>query len=182
MKDLPLLSLLYNAMPQSRTRRSPYFVATGRQPCLPIDLALSDLKVPAVGNFLDRITSMWRTVKAKLIGQSQRDKTAADHARRSAKIKEGDFVLLSTRYLQLKAISGKMKPRFVGPFCVLCAVDANAFELDLPATMRVHPVFNVSLLRLYHGVYSPPGPIIVEGEVEYEVDRIIRHRGKGKRR
>ena len=57
----------------------------------------------------------------------------------------------------------------------------NAFELDLPATMRVHPVFNVSLLRLYHGVYSTPGPIIVEGEFEYEVDRIIRHRGKGKR-
>ena len=48
-------------------------------------------------------------------------------------------------------------------------------------TMKVHPVFNVSLLRMYHGVYSPPGPILVEGEAEYEVDCIIRHRGKGKR-
>ena len=182
MKDLPLLSLLYNATPQSRTRRSPYFVATGRQPCLPIDLALSDLKVPAVGNFLDRITSMWRTVKAKLIGQSQRDKTDADHARRSAKIKEGNLVLLSTRYLQLKAISGKMKPRFVGPFHVLRAVGANAFELELPMTMKVHPVFNVSLLNLYHGIYSLPGPIIVEGKTEYGVKYIIRHRGKGKQR
>ena len=110
MKDLPLLLLLYNATPQSRTRRSPYFVATGRQPCLPVDLALSDFKVPAVGNFLYRITSLWRTVKAKLIGQSQRDKTAADQVRRSAKISEGDLVLLSTRHLQLKAISGKMSP------------------------------------------------------------------------
>ena len=91
-------------------------------------------------------------------------------------------MLLSTRYLQLKAISAKMKPHFVGPFCILRAVGPNAFELELPITMKVHPVFNVSLLRLYHGAYSPPGPIIVEGEVEYEVDRIIRHRGKGKRR
>ena len=154
----------------------------GRQPCLPVDLVLSDLKVPAVGNFLDQITSLWRTVKAKLIGQSQRDKTAADQVRRSAKISEGDLVLLSTRHLQLKAISGKMKPRFVGPVRVLRAVGANAFELDLPMTMKVHPVFNISLLRLYHGDYSPPGPIIVEGEAEYEVDRIICHRGKGKRR
>ena len=89
---------------------------------------------------------------------------------------------LSTRYLQLKAISGKMKPRFVGAFRVLRAIGANAFELELPMTMKVHPVFNVSLLRLYHGVYSPPGPIIVEGKVEYEVERIIRHRGKGARR
>ena len=31
-------------------------------------------------------------------------------------------------------------------------------------TMKVRPVFNISLLRLYHGVYSPPGPIVVEGE------------------
>ena len=75
-----------------------------------------------------------------------------------------------------------MKPRFVGPFRVLCTVGANAFELDLPMTMKVHPVFNISLLRLYYGVYSPPGPIIIEGEAEYEVERIVRHRGKGKRR
>ena len=68
---------------------------------------------------------------------------------------------------------------FCGLFHVLRTVGANAFELELPMTMKVHPVFNVSLLRLYHGVYSPPGPIITEGEVEYEVERIIRHRGKG---
>ena len=74
-----------------------------------------------------------------------------------------------------------MKPHFVGPFRVLRTVGANAFELDLPVTMKVHPVFNVSLLRLYHGVYSPPGPIIVEGEAEYEVECIVRHRQKGNR-
>ena len=80
VNDLPLLSLLYNATPQSQTQKSPYFVATGCQPCLPIDLVLSDLKVPAVRNFLDQITSLWRAVKAKLMGQSQHDNTAADHA------------------------------------------------------------------------------------------------------
>ena len=39
---------------------------------------------------------------------------------------------------------------------------ANAFELTLPATMQVHPVFNISLLRPYQGKYRPPGPIEVE--------------------
>ena len=75
-----------------------------------------------------------------------------------------------------------MKPRFVGPFRVVKAIGANAFELALPETMRIHPVFNVSLLRKYHGAYHPPGPIIVDGEQEYEVDCILRHRGNGKRR
>ena len=144
--------------------------------------ALSNLKVPAVVNFLDWITSLWHNVKAKLMGQSQSNKTAANHARHSSRISEGDFILLSTCHLQLKATTGKMKPYFVGPFRILRAVSKNAFELDLPMTMKVHPVFNISLLRLYHGVYSPPCPIIVEGKAEYEVDRIIRHRGKGKQR
>ena len=114
--------------------------------------------------------------------QAAKDQQAANHARRAADIEAGDLVLLSTRHLQLRAVSGKMKPRFVGPFRVLKAVSANAFELALPETMRIHPVFNVSLLRKYHGVYRPPGPIIVDGEEEYEVDSILRHRGNGKRR
>ena len=52
VKTLPLLALLYNATPQSETKQSPYFVATGRQLALPVDLALRDLKVPAVSEFL----------------------------------------------------------------------------------------------------------------------------------
>ena len=75
-----------------------------------------------------------------------------------------------------------MKLRFVGPFRVTKAVGANAFELELPATMKVHPVFNVSLLYKFQGKYKPPGPIIVDGEAEYEVEKILRHRGNGKHR
>ena len=60
------------------------------------------------------------------------------------------------------------------------AVDADAFELSLPDTMHIHLVFNVSLLHKYHGNYHPPGPIIIEGEQEYEIERIPRHRGNGK--
>ena len=46
----------------------------------------------------------------------------------------------------------------------------------------------MSKLKLYHRstefrreVESPP-PILVEGELEYEVDKIVRHVGKGARR
>ena len=73
-----------------------------------------------------------------------------------------------------------MKPRFVGPFRVMKAVDANDFELALPDTMHIHPVYNVSLLHKYQGEYHPPGPIIVEYKEEYKVDCILWHRGNGK--
>ena len=58
---------------------------------------------------------------------------------------------------------------------------ANAFRLALPNTMQVHPVFNISLLQPYQGEYKPPGPIEVEEEAEYEVEKIIRHHGNGRR-
>ena len=57
--------------------------------------------------------------------------------------------MLSTKHLQLKNVSGKLKQRFVGPFKVLSLVGDNAAKLDLPASMRVHPVFNVALLKIY---------------------------------
>ena len=59
--------------------------------------------------------------------------------------------MLSTRNLQLKGIQGKLKPRFIGPFRVCELIGSNAAKLELPANMGVHPVFNVALLKLYHG-------------------------------
>ena len=77
------------------------------------------------------------------------DKQASDQARRASNIEVGDLVLLSTFYLSLRSSPGKLKPSFIGPFQVTKAVGANAFELELPATMKVHPVFNVSLLHKF---------------------------------
>ena len=79
------------------------------------------------------------------------DKKKADKSRRVVRFEIGDRVLLSTRYLKLKGVSGKLKPRFVGPFRVIQLVGDNAVKLDLPSSMGVHPVFNISLLKLYLG-------------------------------
>ena len=39
----------------------------------------------------------------------------------------------------------------MGPFRVCELIGSNAAKLELPANMGVHPVFNVALLKLYHG-------------------------------
>ena len=88
----------------------------------------------------------------------------------------GDRVLLSTKHLALKGVSGKLKPRFVGPFRVVQLVGDNAVKLDLPAAMGVHPVFNISLVKLYLGSQLQPAPVEVEGQEEYEIDAIMGHR------
>ena len=60
-----------------------------------------------------------------------------------------------------------------------------AYGLDLPPAWRVHSVFHVSNLKRFklseelEREEEPPPPMIVEGEEEYEVEAILRHKGRG---
>ena len=99
------------------------------------------------------------------IHQAIKNKAQANKVWKHSTIQIRDLVILSTHHLVLKAVTEKLKPRFVGPFWVEEQLGANAFKPTLPTTMFVHPVFNVSLLSSYQGKYKPPGPIEVEGEV-----------------
>ena len=46
--------------------------------------------------------------------------------------------------------SGKLSPRFIGPFKILERVGTVAYRLALPSSMSgVHEVFHVSMLRKY---------------------------------
>ena len=48
-------------------------------------------------------------------------------------------------------------------------VGRNAAKLELPLGMKVHPVFNVALLKKYHGQRLMANPISVDNDAEYEV-------------
>ena len=59
------------------------------------------------------------------------------------------------------------------------------YGLDLPLALRIHHVFPVSNLKRFHRPEEfereerPPSPIVVDGEEKYEVEAILRHKGKG---
>ena len=48
-------------------------------------------------------------------------------------------------------------------------VGRNAAKLELLPGMKVHPVFNIALLKRYHGQCLMPNPISVDDNAEYEV-------------
>jgi len=58
-----------------------------------------------------------------------------------------DSVLLSTNNLKYQIVGrciDKFTEHFVGPYKIKAIVSSNAIELDLPSTVRIHPVVNVS--------------------------------------
>ena len=69
---------------------------------------------------------------------------------RKTNIGPEDNVLLSTKHLKLKDNPRRLWSQYVGPFKVLQMVGHNAAKLELPPGMKVHPVFNIALLKRYH--------------------------------
>ena len=119
--------------------------------------------------------------KKCLLKAQQRQKSYADTKRREVTFGIGDKVLLSTKNIKLNAPgTRKLLPRFIGPFVVTQRVGEVAYKLSLPAEMRLHNVFHVSLLAKYDadGTYQPPPPILVNGELEYEIERVLDHRSR----
>ena len=96
----------------------------------------------------------------------------------------GDLVLLSTKDLKWQMEgrrTEKLTERFVGPYKVKRVISSNAVELELPRTVKVHPVVNVSRIRRYReqvqGQKKQPAlPVIIEGEEEYEIEKVINKR------
>src|ERR1700739_1753569 len=74
----------------------------------------------------------------------------ANKQRREFIFKEGEEVLLSTKYLSLKSgITQKLSARYTGPFKITQVMSPVAYKLELPddwiSRKRIHPVFHVSL-------------------------------------
>jgi len=114
-------------------------------------------------------------------------KKQADRKRREAEeYRVGDLVLLSTKDLKWQMEgrqTEKLTERFVGPYKVKRVISTNAVELELPKTVRIHPVVNVSRIRRYKEQVRGQKKqlallVIIEGEEEYEVKKIINKRKK----
>jgi len=64
----------------------------------------------------------------------------------------GDLVLLSTKDLKYQMVgrrTEKLMKRFVGPYKVKAIVLTNAIELELPSTVKIHLVVNISRVQRY---------------------------------
>ena len=170
---------------------TPFFLNSGENPTLLEHLVISpgSTSNQAVKEAISRMKEALCNAKSNLAKAQEQMKRRVDKARRTEEWAVGDRALLSTRNLRMFAphLLSKLKRRWVGPFKIAKVVSPVAFWLNMPPRWQIHPTFHASNLKVYirHPEFEwevePPPPELVDGNLEYEVEAILRHQGKGAR-
>lgn len=190
--------LAFNASKHASTGFTPFYLNSGREVALSLDLALEEARMARQPDAAARIRQLHRDLEAAkeaLLKAQQRQAGYADRHRREVRFQVGDEVLLSTEHLKLQGggdRTAKFAYKYIGPFKIRRVINSNAYELDLPPQLRIHPVLNVSRLKAYHDgreafplraradTRPPPATTSSDGD-EYAVDSILAKRGTGAR-
>jgi hypothetical protein len=90
-----------------------------------------------------------------------------------------DKVWLFRHNLKTNHPCDKLNFRHLGSFSVVKKINDVAFRLELPPSMKLHPVFHVSLFEPYKELsipgrfQVPPLPIEIKRQEEFEVSEIL---------
>ena len=85
------------------------------------------------------------------------------------------------KYQMVRRHTEKLTECFVGPYKVKAIISNNTIELDLLSTIKIYLVVNVSRVRQYKSQVKGqrkkvPQLVVIEGEEEWEVEKIINKR------
>ena len=146
---------------------------------------------PISATVLAPITHLEQWTKAQQVAYVQMKATQEQWAqakKEGRKFQQGDLVWLEGRNLKIDQPASKLAAKRYGPFPVAQALSPVTYRLTLPEQWKIHPVFHVDLLTPYkettfHGInYTRPPPDLINNEEEYEVEKILDSRVRGRKR
>jgi len=140
----------YNNKAHSSTRTLPFKANYGQDPRMGFEERKKG-KYAGAEKFIEKIKEIQEEAKAAL-GKVQEDmRKYADRKRLDVEeYKVGDLVMLSTKDLKYQMVrrrTEKLTERFVGPYKIKEIISSNAVKLELPSTVRIYLVINVSRVR-----------------------------------
>jgi len=167
----------YNNKAHSSTRTLPFKANYRQDPRMGFETRKKG-KYARAEKFIEKMKEIQEEAKAALGKVQEEIKKYMDRKRGEVDVyKVGDLVMLSTKNLKYQMVgrrTEKLMERFVGPYKIKKIMLSNAVELELPSTIKIHPVVNVSRICRYVGQVEgqrkeQPAPVIIKREEEWEV-------------
>ena len=142
---LALAEFAVNNKVYMATKVSPFMANYRRELRMGEDIRKKK-KVKKVTKFVERMKKVQEKVEAALRKVQEEMRRQADRGRKKSKAwKKGEKVLLSTKDLVFKERPArKLVDQYVSPYTIEKVVSTNAVKLQLPTSMRIHSVINVS--------------------------------------
>ena len=162
-------------------RSSPFQVNYGRELRMDFDIRKKG-KNEKAEEFVKEMKERHEEARTALVKSQKEMKRQADKSRKEAEeYRVRNKILISTKDFSaklMKIATKKLTEKFIGPYVVKKIVSENTVELELLASLRIHPVVNVRRLVKYREQVEeqkkiPLPPVKVDGEEEYEVKEIL---------
>ncbi|GMF36383.1 unnamed protein product [Phytophthora fragariaefolia] len=160
----------------------------GYIPLNPLQLASEQLRIVPESRqgatFHERQAAILLSCREALAQAQERMRVVYDRNREEQVFDIDDRVYLSTQHLDPKhpglPNSTKFGPKWIGPYTIVRKIHHHAYELNIQAGNKLHPVFNTGSLKPYKEpsrLSRPYDVILADGTVGQLVHRIL-----GKRR
>src|SRR6201996_2923266 len=183
---LPIAEFAHNSWPSATTKKAPFKLIMGYTPRT--QWVEKKSPVPTVEERLAKIEEV-RKQSHDAIFKAQKVMKMKHKGNKSFKpYKEGDQVWIEGTNLQTLYPSKKLGPKRYGPFKILKHLSDAVYQVEIPRQWKIHNVFHANLITPYketelHGPnFTRPPSDLIEGEPEYEVEKILEERKRGQGR
>ena len=185
-KWLPFAEFAHNQWPNATTQKTPFELIMGYTPKLEWNLLPS--QVPAVEKRLGELEEVRQEAFRNILKAQSVLRMKKKGSKRFKPYQEGDQVWIEGTNLKTLYPTAKLGPKRYGPFKILKQMSPVVYWVEIPKHWKIHNVFHANLITPYketelHGPnFTRPPPDLVDGEEEYEVEKIIDMKQMGRRR
>jgi len=178
---LPIAIFCYNNTQTGTTKITPFFANYGYHLRFLPDLGTRNDETPEVSEYVEALRKLHQDLRAEIKEAQMAQTEQANKARHPDPVlNPGDKVWLWRNHIRTTQPSNKLDHKQIGPYTILEKVGSRAYKLDLPATVKIHPVFYISFLKPTAGIepiprhnQPPPPPVVIQEQQEWEVEKVL---------
>ncbi|KAJ1584105.1 hypothetical protein NDA11_004353 [Ustilago hordei] len=177
---LDTAAFVYNNTVHNSIGVSPFFACYGwnpkAHPDIPRRLGVND---PGRFEYLMDGKECCKYLQEQIREAQRRSVDQYNRKHKDIEFKVGDMVYINRRNWKTQRPTPKLDTQFAGPYPVQEWVGCQAYRITLPANLRVHDVFHVSMLEpartssLPQRAEQPTIPSLPDEDLDFEVEALI---------